>query len=383
MSRNVRPSAVVALALGASLVACRGGGDGAGGDTVVIGVAGPLELVYGRSMRQAAEMAAEELNAAGGIDGRRIELVIRDDAADAQQAISIANEFVDDARIVAVVGHITSGATLAAAGIYNAPENGLVEISPTASSPLVTNAGPWTFRVCPSDLEHGPALAAWLRERLGRQRAEVLYANDAYGRGVVESFARAFTGAGGTLVGTDPFLPNYVQQAGFLDPYVERGMARNAQGILIGGLADEAIEIIRTARRLGFTGPILGADGLLGVEEAGEVSEGVFVSTPFLPDMPAPLTQQFVAAYRERYGSDPDAYAALTYDALKLVAQAVGEVGSGREAIRDYIEDVGSDRRAYDGVTGRIAFDANGDAEGKPVVIGVIRGGAVVTAATN
>ena len=309
--------------------------------------------------------------------------MIRDDAADPQRAIGIANEFVDNASMVAVVGHITSGATLAAAGIYNAAGNGIASVSPTASSPLVTDAGPWTFRVCPSDLEHGPALATWLRETLGRRRAEVLYANDAYGRGVVESFARAFVGAGGTLVGTDPFLPDYVRNAGFLDPYVERAMVRRADGILIGGLADEAIEVIRSARRLGFTGPILGADGLLGVEEAGEVSEGVFVSTPFLPDMPLAATQRFVAAYRERYGTAPDAYAALTYDALYLVVQAVREAGTDRTAIRDYIAQVGGDEAAYEGVTGRIAFDQNGDVEGKPVVIGVIRDGAVVTAARN
>lgn len=361
------------------LVASCGGGPGGSGN-VVIGVAGPLELVYGRSMRQAAEMAAEELNAAGGIDGRQIELLIRDDGADPQRAIGIANEFVDHPGVVAVVGHITSGATLAAAGIYNAPENGLVEISPTASSPLITTAGEWTFRVCPSDLEHGPALAHWLRETLGRNSAEVLYANDAYGRGVVESFARAFVNTGGRVVGTDPFLPTYVAEPGFLDPYIERSIARRVEGLVIGGLADEAIEIIRSARRLGFSGPILGADGLLGVEEAGAVTEGVFVSTPFLPDMPATATQTFVAAYRERYGDAPDAYAALTYDALHVVVQAVREVGTSRTAIRDYIAQVGTERPAHNGVTGRIAFDANGDADAKPVVIGVVRDGAVVTA---
>lgn len=362
-----------------ALLGCDGGGAG-GTDTIVIGVAGPLELVYGRSMRNAAEMAVEELNAAGGVDGRRIEIVIRDDAADPQRAIAIANEFVRDQSVTAVVGHITSGATLAAAGIYNAPENGLLELSPTASSPLITEAGPWTFRVCPSDLAHGPALAAWLRDRLGRRRAEILYANDAYGRGVLDSFARAFSAGGGTIVGTDPFLPTYVAEPGFLDPYIERAMARRADALLIGGLANEAIEIIRTARRMGFTGAILGADGLLGVEEAGEISEGIYVSAPFLPDMPAPATQQFVARYRERHGTAPDAYAALTYDALRLIVKGIGEVGSDRAAIREWVEGVGRENEAYSGVTGRIAFDANGDAEGKPVVIGVVRGGSIVSA---
>ena len=387
-SRFMRRSAPVAVTIAcglASIVAggCDAiGGGGGGSGNVVIGLAGPLELSYGQSMKQAAEMAAEEINAAGGIDGRTLELVIRDDAADPQRAIPIANEFVANESMVAVVGHITSGATLAGAGIYNAAANPLLELSPTASSPLITQAGDWTFRVCPSDLEHGPALADWLRTRLGRSRADVLYANDAYGRGVLDSFVRAYAQAGGTVVGTDPFLPDYVAQAGFLDAYVERAVARRADALVIGGLATEAIEVIRAARRLGFTGPILGADGLLGVEEAGAVAEGVYVSTPFLPDMPSPATQQFVAAYREKFGADPDAYAALTYDAVKLVAAAVAAVGSDRQAVRDWVAAVGNGN-SFEGVTGNIGFDENGDVAQKPVVIGVIRNGAVVTANTT
>lgn len=371
-----RAKLILAIGCGLTAIACSEAG---GSGNVVLGLAGPLELTYGRSMQQAAEMAAGEINAAGGIGGRQLELVVRDDGADPQRAIEIANEFVANEAMVAVVGHITSGATLAGAGIYNAPEHGMVELSPTASSPLITEAGEWTFRVCPSDLEHGPALADWLRS-LGGDRAAVMYANDAYGRGVLESFVAAFERAGGSVVGTDPFLPDYVAEAGFLDPYVERADARDADAIVVGGLANEAIEVIRSARRLGFGGPILGADGLLGVEEAGAVAEGVYVSTPFLPDMPGAATQEFVAAYRARYGSAPDAYAALTYDAVMLVARAIGESGGDRRAVRDWIAGVGTDRPAYDGVTGRISFDENGDVDAKPAVIGVVRGGAVVSA---
>ena len=383
MMERARVTRISTSLLGASLLfvaACDGGADARTGN-IAIGLAGPLQLSYGRSMENAAQMAAEEINAAGGIDGRPLELVIRDDEADPQQAIGIANEFMANGSIVAVVGHITSGATLAAAGIYNAAENGLLEISPTASSPLVTEAGEWTFRLCPSDLEHGPALAEWLRGRLGAQRANVLYANDAYGRGVRESFVDAFVAQGGAILGTDPFLPVYVaENATFFDPFIERAIARRSDAIVVGGLAPEAIEIIESARAHGFGGRILGADGLLGVEEAGEVAEGVYVSTPFLPDMPGERTQRFVAAYTERFGVTPDAYAALTYDGIHLVARAIAEEGADRAAIREWVAGVGSSRPAYDGVTGRIAFDVNGDVADKPVVIGVVRDGVVVSA---
>jgi branched-chain amino acid transport system substrate-binding protein len=370
-----------ALALAIVTFAAAACGERAGGGSgqILIGLAGPLELTYGQSMQRAAEMAAEEINAAGGAGGRQIQLVIRDDAADGERAIVIANEFVANPDIVAVIGHITSGATLAAAGIYNAAENPLLELSPTASSPLISDAGEWTFRVCPSDLEHGPALAAWATQ-LGARSANVMYANDAYGRGVLESFIAAYRRGGGRIVGSDPFLPTFVEQAGFLDPYIERAVSHRAEALVIGGLATEAIEVITSARRLGFRGPILGADGLLGVEEAGAVAEGVYVSTPFLPDMPAPATQQFVAAYRERFGVAPDAYAALTYDALKLLARAIGEAGPDRRELRDRVAGVGREHAAFEGVTGRIAFDENGDVADKPVVIGVVRDGTIVTA---
>src|SRR5690606_15248910 len=112
-----------------------------------IAIAGPLQQASGRSMRLAAQMAVEEINRAGGIDGRPLALVERDDAASRERAVEVAMELRDDPRVVAVVGHITSAATLAAAGTYNDETNGLVAISPASSSPQVSDAGPWTFRV--------------------------------------------------------------------------------------------------------------------------------------------------------------------------------------------------------------------------------------------
>ena len=153
-------------------------------EPVYIGVAGPLTAANGASMRAAAEMAAAEINARGGIGGRRrVELIFKDDGGDPQKAIQVAQQLRDDERIVAVIGHIGSSASLAAAPIYNALDhNGepVVQISPASSSPALREAGDWTFRVTPTDLEFSPALAQWAAQRLGRRRAAVLYANDDY-----------------------------------------------------------------------------------------------------------------------------------------------------------------------------------------------------------
>jgi branched-chain amino acid transport system substrate-binding protein len=364
-------SCATRAALIASLGACGGPGDA----PLRIGVVGPTQLIYGQSMSAAARLFQEQLNAAGGIDGRRVEVVIRDDAADGEAAIGIATEFAADPAVVAVVGHVTSGAELAAAGVYE--DSGLVAVSPSATSPDVSRAGEWIFRVCPSDIAHGLALARWVRSGLSLERVVVLYANDAYGRGVLAGFAGEFEDAGGTVLSRDPFLTETTQDSAGVDPYLRRAMGRDAQAIVVAGLANEAASIIAAARRLGFAGPILGGEGLLGVETAGPVTEGVYVSAPFLPDGTTGAARAWVEAYEQEYGDPPDAFAAQTWDALQLVALAIDEAGADRAAVRDYLAAVGDGRPAFEGVTGTIAFDANGDVPDKPVAIGRIQGGRV------
>lgn len=354
-----------------------------GGDTVRIGIAGPLSQANGESMRLAAQMAVDELNGAGILDGRKLELVQRDDGGNKERAIDVAGYLRDSTEVVAVIGHVNSPATLAAAKIYNEEAGGhanppVVQISPASSSPLVSGAGDWTFRVCPSDLLHGPAVAKHAFAGLGKRRAAVLYTNDEYGRGVAETFSAAFREAGGTVVARDPYLPALLEKPSGVDPYLLRAIRSGMDALMIAGQADAGIEIVREARRLGYTGPVLGADGLTGVKDAGADGEGIFVSSAFLPDRSSDAAQAFVRAYRERYGKEPDHRGAMTYDAVKLVAQAIAEVGTDRRAIRDYVAKVGlpgSGVDAYEGVSGRIAFDENGDVPGKEVAVGVVRGG--------
>lgn len=368
-----RAIAACALLAPLSLIACD---DGAAGDgTIRIGVVGPTQLIYGESMRAAALMLQDSLNAAGGIGGRPVELVIRDDAADGETAIGIATEFVNDPTVAAVVGHVTSGAMLEAASLYD--DGGLVAVSPTATNPDISRAGDWIFRVCPSDILHGPALARWLGDDLGARSAVVLFANDAYGRGILEGFAEEFEASGGRVVSRDPFLAATVQDTLGVRPYLRRAIARSAEALVIGGYAAEAAAIIQSARDLGFRGPILGGEALLGVEAAGAVTDGVYVSAPFFPDATTGEAREWVDAYEARYGSPPDAFAAQTWDALQLVVAAIDAVGPDREAIRAHLADVGRGAPAFEGVTGRIAFDENGDVPGKTVAIGQVRGGQV------
>ena len=374
---KIRSGIALFLLGAAALGGCRGGG---GRGEVVIGIAGPLAKPNGRSMKLAAQMAAYEINRAGGIRGDTVRLVFGDDNADASKAIEVARQLRGDAAVVAVVGHVNSAASLKAAAIYNAVDNDSVpgepvlQVSPASSSPQLTGAGEWTFRICPTDLEFSPVLARFASTGLGKRRAAVLYANDDYGQGVMATFTDAFKRAGGAIVSDDPYLPAAYEGAETLDPFLVRAFRRGADALVIGGQAPEGLKIIAAARRLGFTGPILGADGLTGVKDGGPVAEGVYVSSAFLPDRPSPKAQTFVQAYRQRNNELPDHRGAMTYDVLYMLKEAIERAGTDRRALRDYVAAM-----KFEGVSGNIEFDRNGDVKGKEVAVGVVRGGQLVT----
>jgi branched-chain amino acid transport system substrate-binding protein len=354
-----------------------------GGDPIIIGVAGPLGAANGASMKLAAQMAVKEINDAGGIGGRMIELVEVDDGADPQRALDGAKQLALNENVVAVIGHVNSAASLRASDAYNGRLESVppvLQISPASSSPQLTHAGEWTFRVTPTDHEFAPVLAQ-AAAQLGRRRAVVMYVNDDYGQGVRSTFEAAFRAAGGEVVSADPYLGALLERGDELDPYLARALRRGADALVIGGQADAGVKIIRAARRLGFTGPILGADGMTGAKDAGPIAEGVYVSSAFLPDRDTDVARRFVTAYRAAFDSDPDHRGAMTYDVVYLLKQAVEAVGTDRRALRDYMASRVNTGSPFEGVSGTIAFDENCDVVGKPVALGIVRGGELVSAA--
>ena len=131
---------------------------------------------------------------------------------------------------------------------------------------------------------------------------------------------------------------------------------------------------------MGFDGPLMGGDGLLGLEEEAPDASGVYITTGFLPDQPGEAAQRFVQAYQQKYGALPTGDAALAYDAVNVVLHAIEQAGTAREAIRDYVAGIGEATAPFAGVTGFIAFDENGDALNKEVAVGTIRSGRLVSA---
>ncbi|HSG81173.1 MAG TPA: ABC transporter substrate-binding protein [Gemmatimonadota bacterium] len=348
---------------------CGGAADDAA-NVVKIGVAGPLEQGLGAHTLRGAELARDQINDGGGIRGRTLELAAMSDAGDPQRAVAVAESLLADAAVFAVLGHSNSGATLAAAPIYG---QGLAAVSATATSPAVTEAGPWIFRVSPSDAATSASMAEYALREFG-SRTAVLYANDAFGRGLREAFGTAYVNGGGTLLSEYPYIEGQTED---FEPYLMGVEAARPDLIFVAGLDFGAARIIRQARGMGIETPILGGDGLLGLVGQDPIFDGTYVLVFYHPDAEGEANRAFVDAHRSAYGTEPDAYAALAYDAVRLLAQAAGEVGFDRQKVREYLEGVGNGRDPFPGVSGRIAFDEAGDPVEKGVAIGRIRGNTI------
>ena len=355
-----------------SLTACSGGSSRG---PIVIGLAGPFSQPRGVSMQHAADLAVKEINARGGIRGWPLALRIMDDSARPEVAIRIAQQLADDPAVVAVVGHLTSSASLAAGRVYGEARRPLAMISPSASSPDLSGVNPYIFRVCPTDLSHGAQLARYARQLLHAQRIGLIYLDDDYGRGLRLSFAAEFKRLGGEIVEADPML----SATSTLEPYLSR--LRQQGGVDALMLATDRIGAelaLREMGRLGVHWMTLGGDALSGIEKSGPLAEGVRMSVAYLADQTGERNAQFVAAYARAYpGERPDHRGASAYDIVQLLASVLTESGTDRRAIRDRLARVGGDLPAFEGVTGRIAFDAHGDVPAKSVLIGVVRDGHV------
>lgn len=334
---------------------------------------GPLNDSTVSPSLHAAELAIDEINAAGGIQGRPLRLVILEDGGEADSAVRVATRLVDSG-VVAVIGHIYSSTTLAAAPVYNNPDNPVLQISPSATSPLISQAGDYTFRVCPSDLQYGGALASFVQQNLKLSRGAVLYVNNDYGRGVRRTFEKDFARMHGEVVEVDPFLENNPEVGAYLERLTQM---QNVDFLVLAANIDEGTRVLRAIREKGFRGPVLGGDGLDGIEESGPLGEGVYVATVYLPSENTDKNRRFLSAYRAKFplGNPVDYSAAATYDIMYLLRDAMLRGGTGRRELRDAVAAIGRTQPAFIGLTGSIAFDENGDVPQLNIQVGVVRNG--------
>ena len=343
-----------------------------GADTYTVGAAGPWKESYGISTRRGIDLAVEEINHAGGIRGAPLRLIARDDEADPRRAAVIATDFVRNDQVLAVIGHVTSGAMMAAAHVYDGE---LTAVATSASSPDLTGVSPWVFRVIPSDSLNGVGLGRFASQIGGTdpsmKEAAVLYENDSYGRGLAESFRRNFRG---TIISFDPIDENPIT----VEPFISYYKVRRPGIIFVASREPAALAILREAKRQQLEAVFVGGDGWQGIVTDSAASEGAYVGASFNAEDPSPAVKRFVRAFTKRYDARPDADAALGYDATMLVARAISKKGANRRGIRDYIASLDAEH-SFEGLGGAIYFSEGGDPLGVGFRVARVSHGTLLT----
>jgi branched-chain amino acid transport system substrate-binding protein len=358
------------LALGAllSVSACErrpGTGDGASTGDIVVGMYGSLTgdgASFGQSSREGTELAVEELNTAGGLLGsRRIRLLVEDDQSRPEEASNAVTKLITQDRVVAVLGEVASRRSLAAAPVaqkYQVPM-----ITPASTNEGVTRTGDYIFRVCFIDPFQGEVLAKFAFNDLKARRAAVLKdIQQDYSVGLTDAVTATFTRLGGQV------LPpvNYTTGDSDFRAILTQVRSQKPDVIFAPGYYPEAALIVRQARELGMTMPILGGDGWVGdaLANGREALKNTFISNHYSGDNPDPVVQNFVTSYRQRFGREPDSIAALAYDAVKVLADAITRAG-GTEGpkLRDALASAD-----VPGVTGRLKMNAERNVD-KPAVV--------------
>jgi branched-chain amino acid transport system substrate-binding protein len=339
---------------------------------IPIGFYGALtgpQATFALSGKNGVTLAIEQINKAGGVLGRKIELLVEDDHNEPAEAASAVSKLITRDHVVALIGENASSRSLAAAPI--AQNYGVPMVSPSSTNVEVTRKGDYVFRVCFIDPFQGKALAVFARRTLQAKTAALLVdARSDYSVGLAEAFRKSFTELGGEIVAE----LKYAEGDSDFSAQLTALSTSRPEVMLIPGYYTDAGLIARQARSLGLQATLLGADGWDSpklIEIGGPAIEGAYLSNHYSVDDPSPAVRTLVTDYRRAYGADPDSIAALSYDAARLIADAIRRAGSTEGSrIRQALASTAD----FPGVTGRITMDAERNPV-KPAVILKVEGG--------
>ncbi len=313
---------------------------------------------FGQSAKNGMLLAADQINQAGGINGRKIDVVIEDDQGSPELAASLVSKLIDRDKVVAVIAGGASGNSLAAAPKAQSAE--IPMISPSSTNPAVTQVGNYIFRACFIDAFQGEVMAKFAAQRLQAKKAAIMLDfNSPYSRGLTDFFELSFAKLGGQVVSKQSYTqgdPDYKGQLSSIK-------SAEPDVIYIPGYYGEIAVIAKQARQMGMTQPLLGGDGWDAPELwplGGDALNGSYISNHYSVEDPSPAIQNFVADYKLHYGNlTPDAHAALAYDAMRFLAEAIQRAGTTNgPKLRDAV----AATKNFPGVTGVITLDAQRNA---------------------
>lgn len=338
-------------------------------EEILIGVAWPFTS-QDDLFDEGLELALQEINDQGGVQGRKLNLLKADDQGELEKGMAIAQEFADNKSIQAVIGHRNSFISIPAGSIYD--QAGVVMLSPSSTSPELTEHGYFhVFRNIPSDNEIARQLALYLGEQ-GHERMVIYYTDDSYGNGLANAFEDYASDQGITIV--DRF--NYYGNLEDLKRFHDKWQAFGVDGIFIAKtVTDGNAQFLLDAKTVCIDVPLIAGnswDSLSLTEEYLEAAENLLVGSFFNPQGSSPKTQEFVKAFRLKYGQLPTSYAAAGYDAVTLLAAAIEKSDlTNPSTVAQGLRELGP----WEGVMGVHQFDSQGDDIGNLVVLKRVKDG--------
>ncbi|MFW6338909.1 MAG: ABC transporter substrate-binding protein [Alkalispirochaetaceae bacterium] len=328
-------------------------------DTIHIALSAPITgdwSEFGVNFERSVKLAIEELNEEGGILGRQVRLSVGDTKGNPQEAATLAQRWTDDPTVVAQIGPFASGPSIAAQPIYDSA--GMVQLSPTASHTDYAGGSPWSFGIVGTQAGEGPFNARYAYEEIGIREIAVLYLNNDWGIDTAEYFSEAFEELGGDVVATESYFDGESDFTAALSSLRDS----DADGLFIASFYNDGAAINIQKDRLGWDVPVLGPTSLYSpqlIELGGDAVEGLYTGTGFFTPDPDPQVRRYVEAFEEAYDALPNFHAALAYDSMMLLADAIERAGTTEsEAIRDAL----AETEDFPGLTGDITFTPKGDA---------------------
>ena len=342
------------------------------GDEIRVGEFASLsgkEATFGESSHNGTELAIDELNAGGGLLGKKLKLVTEDDRSQAGEPATVVRKLISRDKVIAVLGEVASSRSLEAAPICQ--ESKIPMVSPASTNPKVTETGDYIFRVCFIDPFQGTVMANFARKSLKLNNVAILSdVKSDYSVGLARFFKEKFTQDGGKIANETHF------SGGDKDFKAQLTTIKgsNPDGIFVPGYYTDVGLIVQQARQLGMNIPLFGGDGWESselVKIGGAAMEGTYFSTHYSPESTDPKVQEFVQKYKAKHNAIPDAMAALGYDSAMILADAIKRAGTIEAAkVRDAL----AATKDFVGVTGKITIDANRNAT-KPAVILTVKDG--------
>jgi len=325
------------------------------------------EAAFGQSSHKGTLLAIEELNAAGGVLGRTLDLVTEDNQSKAGESATAARKLISRDHISALLGEVASSRSLEMAPI--AQSSKIPMISPSSTNPKVTAVGSYIFRVCFIDPFQGTVMAKFAKNELHLTKVAVLTSvSSAYSVGLAKYFKERFAADGGEIAIEQKYSEGDKDFRSQLTAIKAAGVG----GIFVPGYYTEAALVAKQARELGITVPIFGGDGWEApqlIEIGGAALEGTYYSTHYSPEDSSPAVQGFVKRFQSRFnGETPDAMAALGYDSAVFLVDAIKRAGvTDPAAVRAAL----AATKDFTGVTGHTTIDANRNASKAAVIVTV------------